>query len=68
MSKRSQRALRGLVSKVTTPAMTVPEIASAANLTQATVRKFIQGYEISSDQEQRIKAAVLWLLPSENAK
>ena len=67
MSKRSQRALRGLVSKVTTPAMTVPEIAKTANLTQATVRKFVQGYEVTADQEQRIKTAVLYLLPSEKS-
>ena len=67
MSKRSQRALREVVSKVTTPAMTVPEIAKTANLTQATVRKFVQGYEVTADQEQRIKTAVLYLLPSEKS-
>jgi len=67
MSKRSQRALREVVSRATTPTVTVPEIAKTANLTQATIRKFVQGYEVTADQEQRIKTAVLWLLPSEKS-
>ena len=67
MSKRSQRALREVVSRATTPTVTVPEIAKTANLTQATIRKFVQGYEVTADQEQRIKTAVLYLLPSEKS-
>lgn len=68
MSKRSQRALRVVVQKATTPAMTVPEIAKAANVLPTTVAKFIRGGDLDSDQEARVKAAVLWLLPSEGKR
>lgn len=67
MTKRSQRALREVVSRATTPTMTVPEIAKAATVSPNTVAKFLRGYELTADQEQRIKAAVLWLLPSEKS-
>ena len=68
VTKRSQRALRDEVQRATTPAMTLPEIANAAHLAPSTVAKFIRGADLSADQEQRVKNAVLWLLPSEKGK
>ena len=68
MTKRSQRALRAVVQRATTPATTVPEIAKASNVLPSTVAKFVRGADLSADQETRGRAAVLWLLPSEGKR